>query len=184
MCRLLECHTFIFGRHFRGTILLNWFFRALVRGCSLQACGPALCHGLLALPVVCIERSQAVAGMQPIADAAAAAVHECLAIGLSHNTCLMPSTDAQGGNVADSAFIDSIDVMDLDFLTIGPEAVVSEGTIVTCHTFKDGFITFERVRLPCWQQHALPCGCVCISMVPAPAIRPVSPAACGLLCPA
>ena len=41
MCRLLECHTFIFGRHLRGTVLLNWFYRALVSRCSLPACAPS-----------------------------------------------------------------------------------------------------------------------------------------------
>ena len=49
--------------------------------------------------------------------------------------------------MADSAFIDTLEVMDFDYITIGPDAVIGEGSIVTCHTFKDGFITFDKVSL-------------------------------------
>ena len=75
-------------------------------------------------------------------------LQRCVGISQQHAACmgLTPCIGIQGANVADSAFIDSTDVMDLDFLTIGPDAVVSEGTIVTCHTFKDGFITYSKVR--------------------------------------
>ena len=39
VCRLVEVNNFIFMRHLRGTALLNWFYRALVRPSSqLTAC--------------------------------------------------------------------------------------------------------------------------------------------------
>ena len=66
-----------------------------------------------------------------------------------HVRDLMPARTTQGANVADSAFIDTLDVMDCDYLTVGPDAVVGEGTTVSCHKFKDGFISFERVRTAC-----------------------------------
>ena len=52
----------------------------------------------------------------------------------------------QGAKVADSAFVDSLDVMDYEFLEIGENVVVGEGTTVLAHTFKDGNIIFSKVR--------------------------------------
>lgn len=53
----------------------------------------------------------------------------------------------QGAQVDDSAFIDTVDIMDIDCLVIGKNAVVGEGATVMAHTFKDGAITFSKVRI-------------------------------------
>ena len=53
----------------------------------------------------------------------------------------------QGAQVADSAFIDSIDIMDIDCLVIGKNAVIGEGATILAHTFKDDTITFSKVGI-------------------------------------
>ena len=51
----------------------------------------------------------------------------------------------QGAKIADSAFIDTLDVMDLEHLEVGENAVVGEGTTIVCHNFKDGHIIYNKV---------------------------------------
>lgn len=50
----------------------------------------------------------------------------------------------QGADVEEGAFIDTLDVMDHQFLQIGAGAVVGEGTTIVAHTFKDGHILFNQ----------------------------------------
>ena len=56
--------------------------------------------------------------------------------------------ELQGAKVADSAFIDTLDVMDLEHLEVGENAVIGEGTTIVCHTFQDGNIIYNTVT-PC-----------------------------------
>lgn len=53
----------------------------------------------------------------------------------------------QGARVADTAFIDTLDIMDIDCLEIGKDAVIGEGATITAHTFKNGTITFSKVNM-------------------------------------
>lgn len=52
----------------------------------------------------------------------------------------------QGAKVAESAFVDTLDVVDFDSLEIGEKAAVGEGTTVLGHTFdKNGDLVFNKV---------------------------------------
>lgn len=51
----------------------------------------------------------------------------------------------------DTAFIDTLDVMDFDCLVIGKNAVLGEGATVIAHTFKDGHITYSKVSFRAMQ---------------------------------
>lgn len=51
--------------------------------------------------------------------------------------------------MADSAFIDTLDIMDLEHLEVGENAVIGEGTTIVCHTFQDGNIIYNTVS-PCF----------------------------------
>ena len=53
----------------------------------------------------------------------------------------------QGAKVATSAFVDTLDIMDLDFLSIGENAVVGEGATILGHYFKDGDLVFSKVSI-------------------------------------
>lgn len=53
----------------------------------------------------------------------------------------------QGARVGDSVYVDSLDFMDLDFVEIGDNAVIGEGTTVVAHTFENGTLRFSKVLL-------------------------------------
>ena len=44
--------------------------------------------------------------------------------------------------------MDTLDSMDLDFVSVGEKAVVGEGTTILGHSFKDGVMVFSEASFP------------------------------------
>lgn len=53
----------------------------------------------------------------------------------------------QGATVSNSAVIDSLEVTDFDFLSVGKNAVIGKGTTIISHTVKDGNLFFSQASL-------------------------------------
>ena len=65
---------------------------------------------------------------------------------------LLPTLSAmnaimQGAKIANSAVLDSIDINDIDFIEVGPNSVIGEGTTVIAHSFKGGMLSFEQASI-------------------------------------
>ena len=56
-----------------------------------------------------------------------------------------PSVLQQGSKIGEGVVVDSLDVMDPTFLEIGDDVVLGEHATLLAHTFKDGYITFNKV---------------------------------------
>lgn len=50
----------------------------------------------------------------------------------------------QGARIPDSAFVDSLDIIDADFLDVGEEVAIAEGATILPHIMKDGFLVFHQ----------------------------------------
>ena len=50
-----------------------------------------------------------------------------------------------------STYVDTLDVLDLDFVESGENSVIGEGTTIVGHTFRDGKIVFSQARVLFWQ---------------------------------
>ena len=58
--------------------------------------------------------------------------------------CLISCKDVQGARVPTSALIETLDILDMDFLEIGAGAAVGEGATITAHTIRDGSLIFNQ----------------------------------------